>query len=137
MTVVQRGVDHRPNPIRIAQHLIVPEANNAITFILNHSGPGQVHRSVVLPAIDLNHQFRAMTGEIGDEVTQRHLLAEMPVVEAFLQHTPELALRIRHLPPETACACDRAGWRMMLHGLALYADDHPAPTPPHQGEGLS
>ena len=96
MTLAQRAVDHSPHAIGIAENLIVPEAQNAIPFVLNHLRARQVLRRIMLAAVDLDHQLRAVAGEVGDEVAKRHLLAKMPIAEMLLQHPPKRALGLGH-----------------------------------------
>jgi hypothetical protein len=54
VTLAQRTVDNRPDTVRIAEYLIVPEADNAIALVLDHSGARGIDTFVVLTAIDLD-----------------------------------------------------------------------------------
>src|ERR1700741_5616803 len=118
--VGQRGINRRPDAVRIAKHFIVPEADPLISFLLQGSRAGRVRFCFILPAIDLDHQLRSMTGEIGDEVSNGHLSPEMPVGEMLSEHSPKLAFSVGHVVAKAASATNCAFRRMTLY-LALPA----------------
>jgi hypothetical protein len=93
-SAAQRSIDHRPNAIRVAKHLVIPEAKDAIALFLDHLRTYLVDRFNVLTAVDFDDQFRAMTGEIRDEVPDRNLPAEVVLAEGFAQQAPKLSLRL-------------------------------------------
>src|SRR4051794_26004383 len=135
VTPVQRRIDQSPNSIRIAKHLVVPEAENAIPLILDHSGAGQIGRGVMLAAIHLDDQLRSVASEICNEMTERDLSSEMMFGKAFAQDSPELAFGIRHLATQSSCASDRAWWRMMLHPQRSTPTITPPQPLPIEGRG--
>src|SRR3546814_14585179 len=65
----------------------------------------------MLPAIDFDHQPRAMTGEVRDILPKRNLAAESPFRKGRAQHRPDFALGIGHIgtqrPTPRRCAI---GW---------------------------
>ena len=74
---VQRGDDRGVHTVRIGKNIVVPKADDAITFSLNQSCPVVVSLRTVLPAVDLDDELRAMTCEVSDEMTDRHLPPEV------------------------------------------------------------
>lgn len=74
MRVVQRGCNYRVNAIGIAEHLVVPEANDSIAFIFDDFGAFGVGIGSMLPAVDLDDELCRMAREIDDETPQRYLL---------------------------------------------------------------
>src|SRR5689334_25088860 len=137
VTPAQRAVDHRPYPVRIAQHLIVPETENAISFVLDHSSARLILSGLVLTAVDLDDELGAMAREIRDEMTQRHLLAKVPIAKVFLEHSPKLPLGVCHFFPEAPCTSDRCGWRVMLHSWRSTPTITPPQPLPIKGRGYS
>ena len=94
--LAQRCVDHRPDAIRIAKHLIVPEAKNAVTLSLDHACPRKISNRIVLTAVDFDNELCAVTGKIGDEMANRDLPTEMLFRPTVAQHSPKRALGVCH-----------------------------------------
>jgi hypothetical protein len=115
----QRDVDHHPDTIGIAKHLIVPKAENAITLILDHLSPTLIRPFAVLASIDFDDELGPMASKIGDEVSDRYLPPEMVTAEAIAQHSPKRSLGIRRIIPKTACTSNGARKRMVFHAGAL------------------
>ena len=69
------------NHIRVRHHICIPEAQDFITSRFQEPSPfGVVHDLFVvtmLRPIQLDNQFRAVAGEIGEVVTKLRLTAEM------------------------------------------------------------
>jgi hypothetical protein len=87
--VAQRRIDRRPDAVRIAQDLVIPKTNDAITFALEDCGPGRIDLRFVLPTIDLDNDFRSMACKVRDEVPDRNLASEMMLAECLSQYMPE------------------------------------------------
>ena len=104
VTALQCRVDNGPNSLWIAKQVIVPEADHSITFVLDHPSSLYIQFGAVLPAIDFDHQFGAMAGEIGDKVTDRDLSSKMLIWKIFAKDAPELAFGIRHVEAEASGA---------------------------------
>jgi len=121
---VQFAIDHGPNAIRVAEHLIVPKADDPIPFGFDQFRPLGVQSRIVLPSIDFDDEFRTVTCEIRDVIPDRHLFPKMPVWKAFSKYRPKLALRLRHLATQPSGSFDCSRRWMMLQ-LA----------PPLDGEG--
>jgi len=109
-----RGIDARQNAVAIAEHFGVPEANDAIAFLLDYPSACGVGGFIVLAAIDFDDELCAVTREIGNEVTDRDLAAEMLFREALTQQTPQGAFGIGHVAAQSARTRHCAGWRMMF-----------------------
>jgi len=107
----QRSVNYRPNGIRIAKHLIVPEANDAVAFILDDRCASCVGFLAVLAAIDLDDQFRSMAGKVGDEMPDWNLSAKMMLAESLAEQTPKPAFSVGSVP-QASRAPDCSSWRM-------------------------
>src|SRR3982750_4568637 len=93
---------------------MVPEADNAVTLVVDHLGAWRVDRRLVLAAVHFDHQLRPVTGEIRDEVADRNLSPEMLLGKALAEDTPKLPLGIGHIPAQTPSARDRTNRRMMF-----------------------
>jgi hypothetical protein len=117
VSFAQGAIDHRPDTIRIAEHFVIPEANNAISLILNDCRACRVHSLIVLAAIDFDHELRSVTCEISDEVSQCNLFAEVMLGEAFAQHSPHRSFSRGHHAAQASSTLYSAGWRMMLQAL--------------------
>lgn len=105
---------------------MIPESENAIPFAGQDSRSLIVIRAAMLPTIHFDDQFRSVAGEVGDEMTDRDLSAEMPIGKRFPEYSPKSSLRIGHVPAKAARTCNGAGRRMVFHLLA----------PPLDVEGL-
>ena len=88
MTFVQGISYDAKHPLRITQNIIVPKPQDAIAVRFNDCRPWRIECLFMLPAIGLDHEFRAMTGEIDDELTDRHLPPETLLRKAFAQQAP-------------------------------------------------
>lgn len=62
---VQDLGDSRPDTVWIAEHLVIPEANDVIAFSFDHPRAGGIAFGPMLPTIDLDHHPRAMAREVG------------------------------------------------------------------------
>jgi len=114
VSLAQRTLDHQKHTIWIAKYLIVPDADNAIPFVFDHLCSGCVRSLVMLSAIDFDDELRAVTSEVRNEVTQRHLPTKMMLPKAFAQHAPDGAFRIGHFASQATCPNNSAMGRMML-----------------------
>jgi hypothetical protein len=61
--------------VDVAEHIVIPEAQNAISRPLKEFGSSAIglFPNRMLPTIDLNHQTVIMADEIGNEPINRHL----------------------------------------------------------------
>ena len=108
MTVAQCRLDHRPRSIRIAKHLIVPEADNAISFALDHARSSRIGCFAVLAAVDFDDELGSVAGEIGDEMPDRNLASKVMISEALSENPPKRALGIGNFSSEATRATDGA-----------------------------
>ena len=71
--------------VGVAQDVIVPEAEDAVTLRFEEEGAHTVVGSPrrVLPAIDFDDQLGRVAGEVGDIRPERDLLAPVTVREGF------------------------------------------------------
>ena len=107
-------MDHGPYSIAIAEHVVIPETNDAITFLFDGPSARAVDCLIVLAAIRFDDEPCAVACEIRNEVTDRHLTAEMLFGKTFAQQTPQSAFRVGPFAAQAACTRDCARWRMML-----------------------
>ena len=133
--LAQRALYHRPGSIRVAEHFIVPEADNAVAFRFDHSSTIGICGLTVLATVDLNYKLCTMAREIGNEVPDRDLSSKMLLSETFPEHAPKCPLGVGHLFSEPTCARDSASWRMMLHTLRSTANITPPQPLPVKGRG--
>jgi hypothetical protein len=86
------------NSIQISEHVIVPEANDAITERIQRSRPRPVTFRGVLPAVDFHDEPPLNATEIDDIRPDRPLSFEFQTGEsAVAKLRPHDALRIRHV----------------------------------------
>ena len=135
MPVAQSSVDHRPDAVRIAQHFVIPETQNAVSFGLNDFRATNVIAGFMLPTIDLNHEPRPVSGEIGDEVPDRNLAPEMLVRKTLTEQAPQLSLCVRHISAKSARTPYRAFRWIMLHSLRSTMNITPPQPLPIEGRG--
>ncbi len=66
------------NAFQIGQHVIVPEAEDAIALALDRLGSCNLilRLRVMLPAVDFNNQPRRVAGKIGNVMTDGNLPTE-------------------------------------------------------------
>jgi len=99
--LAQYGVDYRPNTGWIAEHLMVPEANDSITFAFDDLGARVIHGITMLSAINLDDDLSAMAREIRNEVPDGNLSAEVLILEVLAKHAPHCALGIGHFDTQS------------------------------------
>lgn len=90
--------DHVANPFPIFQDLIIPEAQNGEPLPAQVVvTPGIGFTSLMVPAIDLDHQPAVDAGEIRDEGPDRMLAAEPAAGDLFFpQSLPQVLFDIGH-----------------------------------------
>lgn len=130
--------DDLQNTIRIAQHIIVPEADHAVAVGLDHFGaPGVGATNRVLPTVEFDGEAQSPASEVDDEITDLVLAGEFFSAElARAQVRPQALFRVRRIVPQLA---REAGQSLSRHSrtpipnpLALRAS---SASP--QGKGLS
>ena len=99
----ERIKNHVQHPIGIRQHVIVPEADDAIPARLEPIG-ARLTFFGMLSAIDLDDEFRLGAKEIDDIGSERMLAAEAETFELFSpQARPQPDLSICRGEPQFAC----------------------------------
>ena len=91
--------DHLKHSIRVVEHLIIPEPQNAKPLLLKPLVSGLIRFAVsMLPAIDLNDEAPFKADEINDVSPNRHLTLEFEALKSVgAQPIPKLPLGIRHI----------------------------------------
>lgn len=110
-----RQPDH--TALIIAQHLIVPEAQDTIAFRFQNLRPGCVAFRGVLAAIDFDDDPVMMACEIGNVVADGNLATETGVGEELAQKSPHALFCGRWRTAQFTGADDGYGGRMFLHSL--------------------
>ena len=108
VVAVQRLGNLRPNALRIAKHLVVPEANDPITFRFNQPRAAGIPLRTMLPAINFDDQPCSVTGKVSREHSERHLKAEACVREALAKKPQHCALGLGCIGPKRPGASGRA-----------------------------
>jgi hypothetical protein len=72
-------VDRNGNAIGISEHVVVPEAEDAVAFSLYDPGSRSILVAAMLSAIYLDDDLVPMARKVGDEITDRYLEAEAGV----------------------------------------------------------
>src|SRR4051812_22752188 len=96
----QRSRDGVENTVHVLDHLIVPEAHHPIAMCLQPQGSSLVFglTPIVLSAVDLDDQFLFEAGEVGDEVSDRHLPAKEVTADlSQADAEPEFLFGLGHL----------------------------------------
>ena len=73
----------------------------------------------MLATINFDDQLGSMTGEVDNVMAYWNLTPEMKSREMLTQHRPKRAFGVRHIASKTTSALSGAGWRVMLHDIAL------------------
>ena len=89
--------DRSMNSIRIAKDIMIPEAEHSITFILDDGCSIEICWHAVLSAIDFDHELGTVTGEIGNEMSDGDLPAEVGIRKRLSQQAPHAPLRFSGL----------------------------------------
>jgi hypothetical protein len=79
---VQREVDRGGDAVAIAQHIMVPEPQDAITLGFYGSRSVRISRRQVLPSVHFNNRPCAVTAEIDGVRQNRNLPPEARLREA-------------------------------------------------------
>ena len=80
----------------------------------------------MLPAIDLDHEFRPMAGKVGDEVPDRDLSAPTRVGRDGTQQPPHRPLRFGHVATQLTGATDVLRRRVLVHAPELTEGSPPS-----------
>lgn len=115
VTLAQGRIYGDPNSIGIAQHVIIPEANNLVAFLIQSGSAQSIDFSRVLAPVDLDDQLCLVARKISDEMSDWDLSPEMMFREALPKDAPHRPLRVGHITTEAAGAFYGASGRMMLH----------------------
>ena len=77
--------DRLEHPLRIGEHVVVPEAKDAVAVFLDDRGSGGVASGVVLPAVQLDRQPGRAAGEI------RHIGVDLELADELFGYEPTAA----------------------------------------------
>ena len=127
---VQFFEDCGENAFGVLQHIVVPEADDAIAVGFDDLRSSVIGRVVgVLAAVEFDSDPRGATGEIDHEVADRVLPDELYAAElAGAQVRPKPSFRVGHIVSQLA----RDAGQSLLHQGRT-----PIPNPFPQGKGLS
>jgi len=133
----KRGGDHFENSCRVAQHIIVPEAQDAVFVIEKPFVADHVTRIVrVLASIHLNDKTALTADQINNEGADRLLSDELVTVEpARSEPKPQSLLRIGRGCSEAPGAPGFDFVRMSQVETPLTRRALPADLSPHAGRG--
>src|ERR1700712_2054800 len=90
VALVQSLRQRNRNAIGICEHVVIPEADDAIAFGLHRNRPIAIRLLAMLPAIDLDDQSRPVTAEIGEKAADRHLATKAHLGEMLAQYGSHL-----------------------------------------------
>jgi hypothetical protein len=113
--------------VGVLQHIVVPEADDAVAEALDGRGAGRIDLQGMLPAVEFDRQPRVAAGEICDMGPERELADELGAVQlTAAKMASQTLFGIGAVPPQLA-----RGWRQFLacHGGT------PLPNPLPGGEG--
>lgn len=120
--------DYLQHPIHVAQHIVVPEADDAVAVGFDDPGAVRVDRAFgMLPAVAFDGEAQGAAGEVGNEVADLVLASKLCAAKlAGAQVRPQALFSVGRFVSETARSlCE-----------ALFSQFRtPIPTLP-QGEGL-
>ena len=103
--VVERSGDALEHTIKIIEHLIIPEANNAIATSpkLHAATIVRFCTARMLAPIELNDELRLRAGKIDDALADGMLSPKLPRRKALAQRVPQDALDVGSSTAETPC----------------------------------
>ena len=91
----------------------------------------------MLTAIDLDDQPGLVADKIGDIASDRNLATEPATIQLTLtEHSPQRALRVRHLVPQRPCPSNGAVDGMSFHPPFATGTITPTQPSPIKGEGF-
>jgi hypothetical protein len=85
VALVQQIGDGQADTVRVAEHIVVPEADDAIALTAKPAGALRFLRGVMLAAVDFDDELEAVAAEVGGVVAKRNLEAEMLFREVFAE----------------------------------------------------
>jgi len=83
--------------LTIAQHVVIPEADDTISFRLYKSIADYVLRRTMLSSIDFDHEARTMADKVRNVMADRHLPAEARFGKRLSQQTPHVRFCVRRI----------------------------------------
>ena len=93
--------DRFQDALGVLEHVVVPDADDAIAERFDYLGSGSVRFGRMLPAVDLNREAQSSAGEVGDMRANRKLADELRAFEpATSQIVPKSVLGIGAGAPE-------------------------------------
>jgi len=111
---------------RVAEHVVVPKANDPIALAFDHRRARRIGFFRMLAAVHLDHELRPMARKIDDEMTDGDLPAPAGPGGYRSQQPPHRAFGIGHLPPKPTSARDGERWRNFLHAQCVTAGSPPS-----------
>ena len=127
---IHRCIDCQENARHVFQHVVIPEPQHAIAFGFEISRTHFIGGAVgMLTAINLDDESSLMTGEVGEERTDRRLAPEMMLLEGRLsQMLPEFFFGFGRVTTQITSA-RHARVNRTLRSL-WHATPTPDPSPP-------
>ncbi len=115
--------------VGVVQHVVVPEADDAVAEALERARALRVDLRAMLATVDLDDEVRGAAGEVGDVRSDRELEDELGAFElARAEVVPEALFCVGALAPEFAGNGGEALFRQRRS---------PSPPPsPRRGEGV-
>ena len=75
--IVQRTGDRPSAPVRIRQHVVIPEANHLVTFTLDHLRSSRIRSPAMLSPVNLDDELRPLDSALGIGDFLRRQLQEL------------------------------------------------------------
>ena len=125
---LNRFQDCRRNPLRVREHIVVPEAEDRPTLRFQIAGALCVRgERRVLTAVEFDDEPERAAGEIGDVVADDELARGTWVHGAEV--LPEFVLGLGWLAAHPACVGGQLGWDALHVGKLRTGKREPLPTP--------
>jgi hypothetical protein len=124
-------IDCRKHAGHVLEHFVVPKSQNTIAVRFKMAGTHRIGSVVrMLAAIDFDHEFELVAGEVGEVWTNGCLTAKVMLLERWLpQMLPQLLFGFGRVATQASRARHTiVGWT--LRSLWHLAPPTPDPSPP-------
>jgi hypothetical protein len=113
-------------PVRIFENVVVPEAEDPVSFRFDDARSCLILGATMLATIALDDQLGPVTRKISNEGPDRNLIAKMLLREVLAEKPPQPLLSVGCFSPKSTGSSGASLWRTIVnHLLGLPGSPHP------------